>query len=54
MKLEQSDDINIFKKNSDLTTQSRKDIIDLKPKMKKNKNSSNENRMCFVLWSVAL
>ena len=40
--------ISMFIKDSVLTTQSRTDIIDLKPKLKENENFFNENRMCFV------
>ena len=41
--------ISIYLKNSVLTTKSRTDIIDFKPKMKKNKDIFNNKPMCFVL-----
>ena len=41
--------ISMFLKDSVLTTQSRTDIIDLKPKKKENKDIFKEKRMCFVL-----
>ena len=39
--------ISIYLKYSVLTTQSRTDIIDLKPKMKENKNIFNDKRYVF-------
>ena len=41
--------ISEYLKDRILTTQSSTKIIDLKPKMKKNKNIFYEKRMCFVL-----
>ena len=49
VKLAQTDDINIYLKDSVLTTQSRTIIEDLKPKTKKGLKIISKNCMCFAV-----